>query len=384
MNLRTANLVLAIAAVVLAVPTWLTIQGEGAAFVDVAQVPHLFEGFTADLVANIALGEPKPEQPAPAATAGPNQTSPIQYDLVTFQRVNQQFVLGQGMGELAGAPVNRELVDLQVLKHLAEIRSDQRALVQPEASDEQLAEYGLDPAHAFVVKASDAAGQVLAELLVGKDTAPAKGGADDVRGVFVRRRNSRDVVLYEVPYWPRGTKPEQWLDRTVLRLTPDVVRRLTIRNESGTVTFARPKGRASWDCEQPPEGRAAVRQIEVEGLVQRFTTGGYVLASEFLRPLQTATLNAWGLDPPRLEVHITYDTSDTEQTVVLGIGAVVEGKSEFYLRSSDSAFAMTIAAYLVSPFERAVGEYFDPKAPAPGPDDPPRTDPPKDEKKGDK
>lgn len=360
MNLTKANFVLAVAAAVLAVPTWLTIRSEATTFVDVAAVPRLFEGFTPDLVAALLLAEPKKEQPAPPPNADPNQKPQIQYDQIAFQRADKGFLL-QNMGELSGAPANRELLEMQVWKHLGEIRADKDALVQPDATDEQLASYGLDAAQAFVVKAINREQQVIAELLVGKDTASGKATADAVRGVFVRRADSRDVVLYEVPFWQRSLKAETWLDRAVLKAPGDKVRRLSVRNQTGEVVFQRAKGTASWTCDKPPEGKAAVRQMEVEGLVQRCA---FVAAAQFVRPLASATLNAWGLDPSRVEVQVTYERDDQDVVAVLGIGAPLEGKNECYLRSSDSPFVMTIAAHLAAPFERDLGELFDPAAPA--------------------
>ena len=172
MNLTKANAILAIAAAVLAVPTWLTIQGDLENFVDTAQVPKLFEGFTADNVAAVALGKPKDQQPEVAQQPGadPDQKPPIQYDQIQFQRTDKGFVLGQMMGEKFGAPVNPQMLELQVWKHLSSIPADRETLVQENASEQQLADYGLDPLHAFVIKAFNAQQQVIAELLVGKDT----------------------------------------------------------------------------------------------------------------------------------------------------------------------------------------------------------------------
>jgi hypothetical protein len=364
-NLSRANTFLAVAAVVLAVPTWLTIRSEATTFVDVAHVPRLFEGFDPEQVATVVLGAPQKEQPAPPPNQDPNQKPPIQYDTLSIQRTDKGFVLGQGMGDLTGAPIKRELLELQVLKHLSEIRADRDAMVRPDATDEQLAEYGLDPEHAFIVKAGNAERQVIAELLVGKDTASGKGGGTDtVRGVFLRRGDSRDVVLYEVPYWNRQLKPDVWLDVRLLTVPGDQVRAVSLKNKTGTIEFTRPKGQASWRCDAPPEGRAAVRQVEVEGLVQRF---GYLQASQFLKSMAAAApnLNAWGLEPAQLEIKITYDKDDQQRTAVIGVGVVVEGKSENYLRSSESQFAMTIGSNMVTPYEKPIGEFFDPKAPAP-------------------
>ena len=272
MNLTKANLVLAITTVVLAVPTWMTLRRDLENFVDVADVPRLFAGFTTDNVATLALGKPKDPQPdvQPAPGSDPNQKPAIQYDQINFQRTELGFVLGQGMGEQSGVPVNAQMLELQVWKHLAEIPADKETLVQSEATDAQLAEYGLDQAHAFVLRTTNAQSQVIAELLVGKDTTTTTQGAEAVRGVFVRRSDARDVVFYEVPFWNRTIDTSQWIERTMFKVPADMVRRLEVQNQTGKAVFVRPKGQASWQVEAPPSGKGAVRQIEVEGVLAIF------------------------------------------------------------------------------------------------------------------
>ena len=43
-------------------------QGEADAFVDIGDIPLLFDGFTSDNVGSIVLGQPKDEQPPAPAT----------------------------------------------------------------------------------------------------------------------------------------------------------------------------------------------------------------------------------------------------------------------------------------------------------------------------
>lgn len=363
MNLTKANTLLAVAAGVLAVPTWLTIQGDLENFVDTAQVPKMFDGFTVDNVATVVLGKPKDPQPDASTQpgAGPDQKPQIQYDQLQFQRTDKGFVLGQAMGEKFGAPANGQMLELQVWKHLTSMPFDRETLVQEGASDEQLVNYGLDPAHAFVVKAGNAQGQVIAELLVGKDTNLGAQGTDVVRGVYVRKADSRDVAFYEVPMWNRSIDAQQWLDLSVAKVPADMVRRIEVKNQTGQVAFTRKKGESSWACEAAPAGKGAVRQIEVEGLVQRLS---YVQAQDYVRPLAGAPLAQLGLDTPSVVVSVVYEKDGKDATLEVAAGKPIEGKPTQYVRCSASDFVCALPVQWAAGFERDLGEFFDP-APQP-------------------
>ena len=359
MNLTKANTLLAVAAIVLAVPTWLTIQGDLENFVDTAQVPKMFDGFTVDNVATVVLGKPKDPQPEAQTQPGadPNQKPQIQYDQLQFQRTDKGFVLGQAMGEKYGAPANGQMLELQVWKHLSSMPFDRETLVQEGATEEQLVSYGLDPAHAFVVKAGNAQGQVIAELLVGKDTNLGAQGTDVVRGVYVRKADSRDVAFYEVPLWNRSIDAQQWLDLWVAKVPADMVRRIEVKNQTGQAAFVRKKGESSWACEAAPAGKGAVRQIEVEGLVQRL---GYVQAQDYVRPLASAPLAQLGLDTPTVVVSVVYEKDGKDTTLEVAAGKQIEGKPTQYVRCSASDFVCALPVQWAAGFERDLGEFFDP------------------------
>ena len=395
MNLNRQSLVLGAAAVVLAIPTLLTLHGERELFVDVASVPHMFEGFTPDSVAVLALGSPKPAAAAPnppSATPDPKKPA-VDYDQVNIARTEKGFVLSQLPKEsarLTGAPVSKDLLDSQVFKHLAEIRVDKLTLVQPDSSDEQLAQYGLDLPKAFVIKVANATGATLAELLVGNDASGGKYSAASVRGTFVRKGDSRDVVLYEqpptLPPLVRAVKPENWLDRILLKAPPDKVKKITLKNGAtggASLEFVREQGKAAWTATNPPDGCGAVRQTEIEQMAQRF---GTVYVTEFKEPLAGAALKSCGLDPPAVEIGVTWLDGTEEKTALLSVGNKIDGKNENYLRCSTSNFLLTWGSHFVAPFEKAPSDLFDPKAIDSTPTDPKKDEKagdPKDEKKGD-
>jgi len=366
MNLARANVFLLVAAAVLAVPTWLQIRRDGDAFTDIARIPLLFDGFTSDNVGFVNIGQPKKEQP-PADPQNPDQPRQIQYDQLAIQRTDKGFAIAATAGERAGVPINKDRVENDVFVHLRAIRADRETMVQPSATPQQLEEYGLDEAHATVIRASDPTGRtVLADLLVGKDAGAGTGGTDVVRGVYVRKRDSSDVILYEIDRpWRRDIAEELWIDRTVARFDAPKIRKLSIRNTAtaGTVfTFERADGKAMWEAKDPPPDVGAVRQSEVESLLQRFRM---VNVQEFRQPLaRVPNPVQLGLQPAQIEMTLTVREGDQDRVVTFAIGNKVDGKNDYYLQVSDSPFLMTLAQPFVTPFEVDVkAQMFDPKGP---------------------
>ncbi len=354
---------------VLAVPTVLQLQREVEVFTDPSRVPLLFDGFTADNVGQLLLAQPKAEQPPPDPQQ-PDQKRAVAYDQLLLVRGEKGFQLGPMAGDRAGAPVLKDRVERDVLAHLRSIRADREALVQPNATPAQLAEYGLDEEHAFLIRAIDASGKnVVAELLVGRDAGAGQTGTEAVRGVFVRKSDSTDVVLYEPEPagWRRDVDANLWLDKVVLRLEPEKVRRLSIRNTATagtTFVFTRADGKASWQAVDAPADVGAVRQTEVETVLQRLR---YVGAQDFRLPLaRAANLAQLGLQPPALELELLLAAEGGERIVRLAVGAQVEGANEYYFTCSESSFLMTWPAGMVTPFELDVkAQLFDPPAPPP-------------------
>lgn len=383
MNLAQRNVLLAALAAALAIPTWMQLRRDAETFVDLASVPLLFDGFTADNVMYVTLAQPKKEPPPP----DPNnpQAPKVAYDQLVFQRTDKGFVLAAG--DLAGAPIAKDQLEQQVFTHLRSIRADRDVLVQPDATPEQLEQFGLDEKQAFVVRATDATQRnVVAELLVGRDAGQGQVGTEAVRGVFVRKSDSTDVVLYELDKgWMRSVQQDFWLDKVLARLEPDKVRKLSIRNP-GTLgaffTFARPDGKASWTAVEPPAGLGAVRQSEVENLVQRLR---YVAAQDFrMATARAGNLAALGLAPPRIEIDLVVKDGDRDRMLKLAVGNAVDGKNEHYLMTNESAFVMTWPQATVAQFELDVpAQLFDPAAPDAPKEDAKAPAAPKDgEKKG--
>ena len=383
MNLTKSNVVLAVLAVGLAVPTFLQLQKDRATFVDVARVPLLFDGFTADNCGLITLRQPKAEQPT--AEPPPGQQKQIAYDEIVFARTDNGWVFAKG--DLKLAPVSKERVEADVLTHLRTIRFDRESLVVADASPEQLERYGLDPAHAFVVEArgGDRGQNVVADLLVGIDAGKGQTGTDAVRGVFVRKSDSNDVILYETERgWTRSVQTELWLDKVLAKLQVDKIMRFSLQNAATgrTVAFTRSEGKASWTAVETPPGLGAVRQGEVEALLQRLR---WISAQDFRVPLQDANLPQLGLQPPQLRIEILVREGDRDRKIELAVGNKLDDKAEYYLTCNESKFLMTWPAGSVVPFEVDAKTLFDPAAPVdPGkPAEPKPGDEKRDEKKDD-
>ena len=382
MNLAQRNVLLAALAAALAIPTFLQLRHDAETFVDLASVPLLFDGFTADNVMFVTLAQPKKEQPQPDP-ANP-QAPKVAYDQLTIQRTDKGFAFAAG--DLLGAPVSKDQVENQVFAHLRAIRADRESLVQPDATAEQLAQFGLDEKQAFVVRATDATQRnVLAEIFVGRDAGQGQTGTEAVRGVFVRRSDSNDVILYEYEKgWVRSIQQDVWLDKVIARIEPDKVRKLAIKNQGtlgGTFTFERPEGKSQWAASNAPAGLGAVRQTEVESLVQRLR---YVAAQDFrMATARAGNLAALGLAPARIDVGVTWKDGDRERTLKLAIGIQVDGKNEHYLLTNESAFVMTLPQGVVAQFELDVpAQLFDPAAPEAPKEEGKQPEAPKDEKKG--
>jgi hypothetical protein len=369
MNLPRRNLLLAVLAGGLAIPTLLQLRADAETFVDIARVPLLFDGFTADNVGSLRLRLPKKEQP-PVDANNP-QAPKVAYDELMFAKTDKGYALAQPLGqvvELAGAPISKDRVESDVLQHLRSIRADRETLVQQAATPAQLKEFGLDDEHAYVVQAFDVGNRnLIAELFVGRDAGQGQTGTEAVRGVFVRKGDSNDVVLYEFDKgWRRDVQVEAWIDRVLARLDPAKIHRLSLRNAASagaTFQFTRSEHNTVWQPVDPPPGLGALRQSEVEGLIQRLR---YLQVQDYRMPLQRATnLAQLGLLPePAIKVELMVKEDDRERVITLSIGNKVDDKNEHYLVCNESTFLMTWPSGTVVPFEVDVkAQWFDPPPP---------------------
>ena len=184
MSLTKSNITMAILCAALAVPTALQLRSEAESFVDVGRIPLMFDGFTADNVGSVQLAQPLDGELAQPRSA---QADKVSYKQLVLALTDAGWALsnrGRPDLPLAGAPAMKSRIEADVFEHLRSIRKDPETLVQPAATEEQLAEYGLDEAHAFVVRCFDRTGKtIVADLLVGEDASKWGMGSGAVRGV---------------------------------------------------------------------------------------------------------------------------------------------------------------------------------------------------------
>ncbi len=369
MNLMSRNIVLGVLALVLAIPTFLQLRADADTFIDIGRIPLMFQGFTSDNAGAVLIAQPRAEQPKSVVDAGSQQVPLIDYDQLVLQLVDSTWRVGQlpdqPAGKLVGAPIVKSRLEADVFHHLRMIRSDPETLVQSNASEEQLRKYGLDAAHAYLIKVVDKKGEnVLAEVYVGDDSSVGQSGTDAVRGVFVRQVGSNDVVLYEWEKpWRRDIEINGWLERVLARIEPNKVRKLSIKNLSTrgkTFVFEREPGKSLWLSKDGSEDLGAVRQSEIEGLIQRFR---YLSVEGFDRSLSNAgNLAAFGLGPPAIEVGLIIDQGGALQDVRIEVGKRLDGRNVYYMTCSLVPFIMTWTSSMVAHFDLDVAQrLFDPK-----------------------
>jgi hypothetical protein len=369
MNLKSRNLVLSVVCLLLAIPTVLQLYADSDTFVDVGRIPLMFQGFTSDNAGYVLIAEPKAVQQPPPANPNPKQLPQVDYTELLLELVGGTWKIkqlpDQAPGLLVGAPIKAPRLEADVFHHLRMIRNDPETLVQANATGEQLKKYGLDVEHAYLIKVIDKQGDnVLAEVFVGDDSSVGRSGTEAVRGVFVRQVGSNDVVLYEWEKpWRRNIEIGEWVERVLARFQPPQVRRLTLKNLSTkgqTFVFEREPGKSMWQSKDGGESLGAVRQTEIEGLIQRFS---YLAVNSFERGIKNAgDMSSYGLFPAEIEVTFTIAEGDTERVVRIAIGNRVEGLNIYYMTCNLAPFIMTWGSSMVTNFELDVAtRLFDPK-----------------------
>lgn len=369
MNLKSRNLVLGVVCLLLAIPTALQLYADSDTFIDVGRIPLMFQGFTSDNAGYVVIAEPTAVQQPRPANPNPNQPPRVDYIELVLKLDDSTWRIGQladqAPGLLVGVPIRAPRLEADVFHHLRMIRNDPETLVQANATDEQLKKYGLDVEHAYLIKVVDKKLEnVLAEVFVGDDSSVGSSGTEAVRGVFVRQVGSRDVVLYEWEKpWRRNIEIGEWVERVLARFQPPQVRKLTLKNLSTkgkTFVFEREPGKSMWQSKDGGESLGAVRQAEIEGLIQRFS---YLAVNSFERGSGNAgNLSAYGLGPAEIEVTFTIDDGDTEKVVRIAVGNRVEGRNIYYMTCNLVPFIMTWGSSMVLNFELDVASrLFDPK-----------------------
>lgn len=356
------NIILAILAAILAVPTVMTISAERSSFTDFSDVPRLFEGFTPENVMVVEITKRKRDENGELVMGANDQP---QVEGFRLQRTADGWAIGAGV-PLAGVPVTsdaRRGVEMQILDHLERIRRDEDALVEESADDEQLAEFELSDDTGTLIRCQDKNGVLVAELILGRSARDAKAGQQSLRGFFVRRKDDRGVVLYEQDAWYLPLDPKQWVERMVLpRDLAGRVVRARIKNSMGTAEFKKEGVQdTTWEATEAPAGVGPVRQAEVVDKVNR---AARTSVTDFVSPLprdpagQAAALAQFGLAEPEIVADLEADDGTV---YTIAIGNKLTDKAEYYATLTGSNFIITINSYIRDALEFDIQSLFDPK-----------------------
>ncbi|MBK8977619.1 MAG: DUF4340 domain-containing protein [Planctomycetes bacterium] len=369
------NLVLLALAVVLAVPTWLTLRGDRTVFVDTAEVPAMFPGFTPQNVYGIRIDVPRRGEDGQPLRNADGQ--PI-YESLGMARADADdataWVLAGQDEPLQGVHVPYERIRDVVLDPIASIRLDRQSLVAESVDAAGLERYGLAPHQAIVVHCFDPQGVALADLCIGADASAGRVGEDAVRGYFVRREGASDVVLYERAIWLVSAAREQWIDRRPLDAMPGDVVEVAIENRltradarlaTKRVAVARDTQRNGvWVRREGPEAVGAVRNTEVDAFVTtllRLEIQGYVQALPADPQQRDAALAQFGLADPRIEVEVGL-ADGRRLRIEVGDQVRRDGvlQNERYLLIDTIPFLLSAGDWVVAALERDPTLWFEP------------------------
>lgn len=367
------NQILTIVFLVLLIPSVIKCVSSGIDITTAEERPKLFDGYNKDNVASIVIakkvlgddGKPKIMQDG-------------QPELESIRFVKNEGKWKIASGSYPGALEARASdIDMQILEPLGKIEdSSTSRIVPPGADDETLKRYELDEDHAITVTATNKSGQLIADLLVGRSAGGADLGANATSGTYVRRPKDKLVILTDenIALVP---KLDSWVNKTLLDVSDEKdIRKLTLRNEKGEVSFEREADDKPWKASKKPDGMGEIRDSELTSLVSR---AKYVAATNFVELEPGKPQAAHGINEAKIQVIL--ETKD-KKSFNLRIGNVVEGKEERYAHLSNYADVLfTLASYDVDAFKKDPREYFDPEKEDPKKD--PKKDAPKKDSKSD-
>ncbi len=361
-----ANLFLLILAVVLAVPTTLTIIDNQIIFEDYQEVPRLFDGFDPDNVVTIQVQQPRLDEKGMVIREddGGLATNAL---VMTRPSGQEHWVFGGNDPEMRGVRVRQDRVRDYVLQHIEAIRMDENSLVAEDVRQEDLKKYGLEDGNPKLtaIVCLDKVGKPLAQIFLGRDTKLDRREQKGlVRGYFVRRPDRSDVILYEAEFWQVSTDKQQWVDRNIFyRFPTDQAVELALKNNKGAVKFAKARAdEIDWGMVEGPENQGAVRQAEVNALLQSLQL---LDAPQFIRPLGQSVaveedMKALGFDEPLIDLSVKLANGELKR---MRVGKKLPNQNFFYmLTSTIPTYVLGVGDYQMHGFEAAPTKFFDPPA----------------------
>lgn len=341
-----ANLILLLLAALLAVPTAWTVWSERGNFTEIVDLPLLFDGLNPDAVTFIHVQQGFDEK------APKEGEKPREWPSITLQRQGVDSWL-LASGEMAGLAVLSPRVNDDVLGKMQTIRRDEKALLRPDASDEELKEYGLDGEQGTLLQLLDAQQRPLASLVVGKQVSEGQRSAETVRGRFVRSLANRAVLVAEEERWDLSLGLDSWIDKKIFVFEPGQAVAFELRTPQTHVKFVKDRpDQPVWKPEIAPPDVGAIRQGEVATLLQRFS---YIDAQKYVARNQPQILEQKGvalarvglLPQPQLFVSATLANGES---YTLSIGG--KQLNEHYATSNQSDFLFMVGDWVKANFEK--------------------------------
>ena len=357
------NLILLILAVVLAIPTTLTLAGEEVAAMKIDDLPLLLPGWNPDAVNFVTLAKKQPAAP------GQQQPPEAQFHRLVFMRSETGWMLGPHP-HLQGLPIKKGMVEEHVLDHLGAIRLDREALDTVEADEDYLAARHLTEETATIVVCQrDLQSQeFLAEVFKGSRAEEQSRDPGAVRGYYVCRKDKpKEVVLYDPNQpWEMVLDANEWVEKDIYDILMGDVESFRITNDFGQLAFRKKKGsEATWVKGEAKAMAAlgAVRQGEVTRLLEQFrkiTADGYEGPINVIE--EKLGLDKIGLAPGKSKYEFLATLKDGQE-YWLRVGGQVPNSPHHYAVSSQSEFVFTVPGFVVRPLNVEARDLCDP-APA--------------------
>ncbi len=345
-----SNLLLLLLALLLAVPTYFTLQSESTQYTRYDEFPRLFPGINPDNIGVVTLRKMKalPPGQSPAATEP-------EFEHVIFYRQADRWVLASG--EMLGVPVRPGLVEKEILQHFSDMRRDQDTLVTDAADEEFLRSRQLTADTGTIVSLQrEAKAPILAELIKGKS---AKD--QNIPAYFVcAAPNTKEVILYEPNdrFWRLSMDVNDWIDPTVQEFLLADLQSFSLRNAKGQVGFRKVAGsEGTWVMDEAMSlpGVGAVRQSEVNNLVNHLSS---IQAVGFLQQKEALDAAELRLQTGQSRIELQATLASGER-IDLRIGKQIPNRPEFYAVASHHDFVFAFPNWAAQTFAVDPQDLFD-------------------------
>ncbi len=340
------NLYLLVVAVILTCLSVWRCNNIKSTFVDISEAPRLFAGFREDKVSSIVIRKAdlkameerkkkaKLDKKQPFKPEGQeefiwkNETVLIRKGgkwMVHFDKYGIDF------------PADESSVK-ELLKNLKNIPASKTDIVAEDKKSHE--EYEVDEKHATHVIALEKDGSIQAYLLIGRKPKSIPGESSSNEGIFVRKKDTPQVIRYDQSYWSVDPDPHTWTKKEVLSFERDKVKRLIVKNPKGEFTVEKVK-KGTWRLKKPIDYPA--KSMEVDSIINYLSS---LYMEEVVGPRTPETEAKYGLGAGvRYIIKVEMEGKE-KATHTLRIGKRhPEKESQYYAAIDDKPYVVTIAKY---------------------------------------